>query len=195
MGPVENLLPRDGSVQLYENFITTHRADQLFSQLLVNTPWRHDSITLFGKRVLQPRHTSWHGDAQKKYTYSGLTLDPQPWTEELLFLRDQLLKRTGYEFNSALLNLYRDQKDSMGWHRDNEKELGPEPVIASLSFGQSRTFFLRHMQDKSLKVGLELHHGSLLLMSKTTQTFWEHSLPKRTRPLDPRINITFRAIL
>jgi alkylated DNA repair dioxygenase AlkB len=83
----------------------------------------------------------------------------------------------------------------MGWHRDNEKELGPEPVIASLSFGQRRPFFLRHMKDKTLKVTLELPHGSLLLMSKTTQTFWEHSLPKRTRPLNPRINITFRCII
>ncbi len=195
MGPVNNLLPRDGSVQLYEKFFTARMADNLYSQLLVNTPWRHDSITLFGKRVLQPRHTSWHGDAQKKYTYSGLTLEPQPWTQELLFLRDELFNRTGHKFNSALLNLYRDQKDSMGWHRDNEKELGPEPVIASLSFGQSRPFFLRHIKNKTLKIDLELHHGSLLLMSETTQTFWEHSLPKRTRLFKPRINITFRSIL
>jgi alkylated DNA repair dioxygenase AlkB len=192
---VNNLLPRDGSVQLYENFFATELADELFSQLLVNTPWRQDAITLFGKRVLQPRLTSWHGDAQKKYTYSGLTLEPQPWTKELQFLREELLSRTGHTFNSALLNLYRNQTDSMGWHRDNEKELGPEPVIASLSFGQRRPFFLRHMKDKTLKVTLELPHGSLLLMSKTTQTFWEHSLPKRTRPLNPRINITFRCII
>lgn len=195
MAPVNNLLPRDGSAQLYENFFTTEIADTLYSQLLRNTPWRHDAITLFGKRVLQPRHTSWHGDAQKKYTYSGLTLEPQPWTPELLLIRNELFNRTGHKFNSALLNLYRDQKDSMGWHRDNEKELGPEPVIASLSFGQSRTFMLRHIKEKTLKITTELGHGSLLLMSETTQTFWEHSVPKRTRPLAPRINITFRSIL
>jgi alkylated DNA repair dioxygenase AlkB len=192
---VKNLLPQDGCVQLCENFVAPKTATELFERISHNTPWRHDTITLFGKRILQPRYTSWHGDAQKRYTYSGLTLEPQPWTEELVFLRKELLERTGHEFNSALLNLYRDQKDSMGWHRDNEKELGPNPVIASLSFGESRDFYLRHVKDKDLKIQLTLKHGSLVLMSQETQTFWEHSLPKRTRPLRPRLNITFRYVL
>lgn len=190
-----NLLPYDGCIHLYENFLDPQTATDLLNQLRRNTPWRHDAITLFGKRVLQPRHTSWHGDAQKTYKYSGLLLEPQPWNPELQFLREELLRRTGHSFNSALLNLYRDQRDSMGWHRDNEKELGPDPTIASLSFGESRPFYLRHIKNKTDKVCIDLHHGSLLLMSGSTQTFWEHSLPKRTRSMDVRLNITFRTIL
>lgn len=190
-----NLLPRQGEVFFYESFFSPKEADQLYHLIVQNTPWRDDSIVLFGKKTPQPRRTAWYGDLGKSYTYSGLKMEPLPWTDELLQIKTKIELFLKHPFNSVLLNLYRHQKDSMGWHRDNEKELGPNPVIASLSFGASRTFCLRHYTDKKLKVNLELNHGSLLLMQGQTQHFWEHALPKRTREIPQRLNLTFRQIL
>lgn len=162
------------------------------ARLLDETDWRQESVVVYGKRHLQPRLSAWHGDAA--YTYSGLRLQPAPWTPLLATLRAAVQDATGHAFNSVLLNLYRDGRDGMGMHSDDEPELGPEPVIASLSFGATRTFILKHRRDKRT-VRLDLGDGSLLLMSGETQKNWLHGINKVTRPLDSRINLTFRNIV
>lgn len=143
---------------------------------------------------MQPRLTAWYGDAGKDYSYSGITMQPLAWTDTLMAIKQSADKVAGVSFNSALLNLYRDGKDSMGWHRDNEKELGTNPVIASVSFGAPRRFLLRHYTDKKLVREIVLTHGSLLLMRGETQHYWEHSIPKTAKPAGSRINITFRIV-
>ncbi len=144
--------------------------------------------------IMQPRLTAWYGDPDKKYSYSGITMAPTNWTTPLMAIKSRVDDCAGVQFNSVLLNYYRDGKDSMGWHRDNEKELGLNPVIASVTFGASRNFQLRHYRDKKSLVQVSLQHGSLLLMKGATQHFWEHQLPKTTKVMSPRLNMTFRVI-
>lgn len=157
--------------------------------------WKHEPIWMFGKKVMQPRLTAWYGDAGKAYRYSGILMTPFPWTSSLLEIKAKVEELTGEKFNSALLNLYRNGADSMGWHRDNEPELGINPVIASVSLGAARRFLLREYQDKKSKTEILLEDGSLLIMKGESQTHWEHSIPKTTKCMAPRINITFRSIL
>ena len=188
------LLPipiEDGALALMARLPLPYSTEEVFARLRAETPWRQDSIVLFGKRHLQPRLTAWYGDAS--YTYSGLRLDPLPWTPLLAELRTAVEQACGRRFNSVLLNYYRNERDSMGMHSDDEPELGPEPAIASLSFGATRDFLLRHKRNKrTLK--LELHDGSLLLMSGALQSHWVHGINKATRALGERINLTFRYI-
>lgn len=164
----------------------------VMARLLHEIAWREETIVVYGKRHLQPRLSAWHGDAA--YTYSGLRLTPAPWTPLLTTLRAAVQEATGHTFNSVLLNLYRNERDGMGMHSDNEPELGPEPVIASLSFGAKRTFILKHKLTKQT-VRLDLTDGSLLVMSGQTQQNWLHGINKMTREAGPRINLTFRNIL
>ena len=153
--------------------------------------WRQQEILIFGKKVMQPRLVAWYGDADARYQYSGLALEPLPWHPVLSDLRTQLEKHCQAPFNSVLANAYRDGSDSMGWHRDDEPELGPRPVIASLSLGQERRFLLRRNgADRS--EGLLLTHGSLLVMKGESQRLYRHSLPRSKRPMGLRINLTFR---
>lgn len=189
-----NLLPFDGDVRYFPALFTTQESDTLFHQLMEDIDWKQEPIKLFGKAVMQPRLTAWYGDADKSYGYSGITMQPMPWTTLLLQLKQKAEAIAGQGFNSALLNLYRNGQDSMGWHRDNEKELGRDPVIASLSFGATRLFKLRHVQDKKQVLSIALEPGSLLLMQGATQHHWLHQLPKTTLVTSPRINITFRCI-
>lgn len=178
-------------------FLSLAEAQALLTELTDTIPWKHEAIKLFGKEVLQPRLTAWHGDPGATYRYSGLQLTPQPWTPVLQQLRQRVEAATGAQFNSVLLNLYRTGQDSMGWHADNEPELGPRPVIASLSLGATRNFRLKP-RDPLLTphkpISLELPSGSLLLMSGPTQQHWLHALPKTSRPLAPRLNLTFRLV-
>jgi alkylated DNA repair dioxygenase AlkB len=190
-----NLLPAYGEVFLFESFFSKKESDNFFKKIVSETPWRDDSISLFGKKVAQPRRTAWYADPQKTYKYSGLKMEPLPWTKTLLAIKKKIEQKTHFHFNSVLLNLYRHQNDSMGWHRDNEKELGINPTIASVSFGETRVFQLRRHMKKDSKINVDLSHGSLLLMTGATQHHWEHCLPKRTRNLGPRLNLTFRQIL
>ena len=139
--------------------------------------------------------TPWHGDPGTRYTYSGITLDTCPWTPLLARLRQDIEAITGYCYNSVLLNLYRDQHDSVGWHSDNERELGRAPVIASLSLGATRSFRLRHRERLHAPLTISLTDGSLLLMAGETQRNWQHAVPKETREKGPRINLTFRRIV
>jgi alkylated DNA repair dioxygenase AlkB len=156
--------------------------------------WKQEPVRLFGREIMQPRLTAWYGAADKAYTYSGITMEPLPWTQELDQIRMDAETLAGVSFTSALLNLYRDGSDSIGWHRDNEKMLGPAPVIASVSFGASRKFQFRNYTDKKMNVSLMLGPGSVLVMRGATQRNWEHSLPKTKKLSGARINITFRII-
>lgn len=188
----ENLLPHSGNMHYYPSFFDIEVSDNSFQTLLREIDWRSDEITIFGKTVLQPRLTAWYGDVA--YTYSGITMQPQPWTDTVTTIKNNVEKELGVNFNSVLLNLYRDGKDYMGWHRDNEKELGIEPVIASVSFGATRTFRVRNYASKKENVDIELQPGSLVVMSGDMQEYWEHMLPKRLKVSEPRINLTFRTI-
>jgi alkylated DNA repair dioxygenase AlkB len=191
----ENLLPANGDVRFYPGFFAKPVADRYFGDLQSAVAWRQEPVKIFGREVLQPRLTAWYGDAGKSYSYSGITMQPHPWTETLLAIKHKADEAANVTFNSALLNLYRDGNDSMGWHRDNEKELGANPVIASVSFGAARRFLLRSYSDKTTACEIMLTHGSLLLMRGETQHYWEHSIPKTARQTGSRINITFRIIL
>ncbi len=168
-------------------------ADDVFAALQREVPFEARPIKLFGREVMQPRLVAWVGDANAIYTYSGLRHEPRPWTPTLRALRDELEARTGYTFNSVLCNLYRDGKDSVGWHSDDERELGPDPVVASLSFGATRKFVLSQRKVEHKRT-LAMSHGSLLLMLGTTQRFYRHQVPKEPAITAPRINLTFRRI-
>jgi alkylated DNA repair dioxygenase AlkB len=192
---MENLLPQDGEVYFYPDFFSKEESDQLFIKLQNEVNWKQEPIKIFGKEILQPRLTAWYGEENKPYSYSGITMVPTQWTPTLLLIKERIEKVSDSRFTSALLNFYRNQQDSMGWHRDNEKELGPDPIIGSVSFGENREFQFRHYYDKTLKKALLLTHGSFLLMRGNTQHFWEHALPKRSRTMGGRINLTFRKIL
>lgn len=170
------------------------RADALFAALCGEISWRPHRLRLFGRGVDAPRLSCWIGDAQAVYTYSGTRFEPHPWTPAVAALRDDLAARLGLRFNSVLANLYRDGRDSMGWHSDDEPELGAEPVIASLSFGAVRTFRLRSRATREAALSIELAHGSLLVMAGATQRRYQHALPRRARVNEPRINLTFRRI-
>jgi alkylated DNA repair dioxygenase AlkB len=164
---------------------------EIFARLLAETAWRAETVVVYGKRHLQPRLSAWHGDAA--YTYSGLRLEPLPFTPLLQAIRAAVEQASGRRFNSVLLNYYRNERDSMGMHSDDEPELGPEPAIASVSFGATRTFILRHKRSKRT-VKLDLTDGSLLLMAGFLQQNWLHGIQKQVRPANPRLNLTFRFI-
>ena len=189
-----NLLPFKGEVLYMENFFTHAESDAYYKHLVEHIAWKQEPITIFGKQVLQPRLTAWYGDSDKPYSYSGITMQPHPWTDDLLQIKQRIETVAGVRFTSALLNYYRHGQDSMGWHRDNEKELGINPVIGSVSFGAARKFQLRNYADKSIIKTISLSHGSFLLMRGETQHYWEHSMPKIKQPTGARVNLTFRVI-
>lgn len=184
----------DSDIIYFPHFISSAQADFYFNELKRNTPWQQDTITLFGKTHPQPRLTALYGDNGKPYKYSGITMQPHKFSQELLELRNAIQSKTEIKFTSCLLNLYRDGRDSNGWHSDDEKELGKNPIIASITFGEERYFHLKHKALKNLKHKIMLQHGSLLLMKGKTQHHWLHQIPKTTRPVKERINLTFRVI-
>jgi alkylated DNA repair dioxygenase AlkB len=190
-GALMTLPIRDGELAWLAQLALPWPNDVVLAQLIAQTAWRAETVTVYGKRHLQPRLSAWHGD--KSYRYSGLNLAPQPFTPLLACIRDAAEDATGRRYNSVLLNYYRDGQDSMGMHSDNEPELGPEPAIASVSFGATRTFILRHKRSKET-VKLPLSDGSLLFMAGTMQSNWMHGINKTARPVGARINLTFRKI-
>lgn len=189
----ENLLPHHGEAKLFSLY-SKEEADDYYQKLLVEIKWKQEPIKIFGKEVLQPRLTAWYADKGKVYSYSGITMHWNEWTETLLKIKSKVELVTGYSFNSALLNYYRNGNDSMGWHRDNEKELGILPIIASISFGAARMFKFRNYYEKKQSLAFPLESGSLLLMTGETQHHWEHALAKTKGVISGRINITFRRI-
>ncbi|HEV2080435.1 MAG TPA: alpha-ketoglutarate-dependent dioxygenase AlkB [Allosphingosinicella sp.] len=169
--------------------------EEVFLKLRNETIWQHEEVVVWGKKHLQPRLTAWYGDPGQKYAYSGTEMNPLPWTNLLLYLKRRVEELSGAEFNSVLLNLYRDHRDRMGFHSDNERELGAEPVIASLSFGETRTLLFKHKRRKDLPLKpVTLTSGSLLLMKGRTQQNWNHGINSESAPCGARINLTFRRI-
>jgi alkylated DNA repair dioxygenase AlkB len=185
----------DAQLRYYQNYISEEDADYYYKTLLETIPWQQDDVKIFGKVYTQPRLTSLHSMVLRTYTYSGLTLKPQPMTEALLDLLNKIHKVSHHDFNCVLLNLYRDGADSNGWHADNERELGKHPQIASISFGATRFFHFKHRNIKEQRYKMELHHGSLLLMEGAMQENWLHQIPKTKKQLEHRINLTFRKII
>ena len=174
-------------------FLPPAESVALLAQLIAEVAWEQRTIRIFGQQIPQPRLTAWYGDPAARYTYSGLTWEPLPWSPALQALRQRVEAATDTRFNSVLLNYYRDGRDSMGWHADDEPELGPAPAIASLSLGATRRFRLRPQGGSTHPpLGLDLPSGSLLLMRGPTQQHWQHALPKTARPVGPRLNLTFR---
>ena len=183
-----------GTLWLNQSFIPPARATSLLQTLIVETQWTQPVVRMGAKTLLSPRLAAWHGDPEAVYTYSGARNIPSCWTETLQQIRTQLERSVGVQFNSVLLNYYRNGEDSMGWHRDNERELGPQPLIASISLGEKRRFLMQHVKDKHLRWKADLESGSALIMAGQTQKYWRHSLPKSKSRNQPRINLTFRRI-
>ena len=190
---IERLPLPDADILFWRQMDLGRPNDSLLQELIESTAWRQEEITVYGKPYLQPRLCAWHGDLS--YSYSGIRLEPLPWTPTLLDLKTRVEALTEHQYNSVLLNYYRDQHDSMGMHSDDERELGHQPAIASLNLGEERTFLLKHKSRKDLKtVKLALPAGSLLLMKGDTQRFWRHGINKERQPCRPRINLTFRTV-
>jgi len=184
----------DATVRLWPAAFEHDEASRLFEALRARIRWREEEIVMFGQRRRVPRLVAWHGDPGAGYRYSGTDHDPEPWTAELERVRARAHELSGTQFNAVLLNLYRDGRDGMGWHADDEPELGRDPVIASVSLGAPRRFCLRHRRRRDLALALELPHGSLLVMGGPTQHHWLHALPKTRRAVGERINLTFRRV-
>jgi alkylated DNA repair dioxygenase AlkB len=184
----------DAEVIFYPALFDAAESERLFHELNTTTQWEQKHLRLPSGMVALPRLVAWYGDAGKVYTYSNLTFNPHLWTPAMLEIKERVEKVSSAVFNSVLLNLYRNEQDSVGWHSDDEPELGIHPVIASVSFGVTRDFQLKHRTESKLKHTVQLTSGSLLLMRGTTQEFWKHQLPKAKQPTAPRINLTFRII-
>ena len=186
----------DSDIRYIYDFISHDQSIEYKDQLLAEVAWQQNKIKMFGKIYDEPRLTAWYGDQGLTYKYSGIQLVPTPWTGLLEKLKSKVNIAANTQFNSALLNYYRDGQDSMGYHQDNEKELGSNPIIASLTFGAERTFQLKHITDKSIKrKDIPLKSGSLLIMAGATQHHWKHQIPKTKKFIGPRLNITFRTII
>lgn len=190
------VLPVPGAELILWRHVDFGSEDVLLQQLIKDTPWRLEHVTVWGRTYPQPRLVGWYGDDSLSYSYSGVTLNALPWTPLLLRIKDKVEAVCHRKFNSVLLNFYRDHRDSMGFHSDDEPELGPCPIIASVSFGEVRTFVLKHKNRKDVKdVKLQLPSGSLLLMQGSTQEHWKHGVPRVSKPCGSRVNLTFRTIL
>lgn len=184
----------DAEITYFPTFFSSEKAAFYFNRLMKETEWQQDNIKLFGKVYPQPRLTALYADNLTSYTYSGITMFPKPNTSTLLDIKQKVEEKLQLRFTSALLNLYRSGSDSNGWHSDDEKELGQNPIIASLSLGAQRVFQLKHKKDKKLRKNIKLEHGSLLVMKGATQHFWQHQIPKSKKITQERINLTFRII-
>ena len=182
-------------VILVRNAVDSVAADAAFVALRERVGWRQDYLRMFGRLIAVPRLESWVADEGLDYTYSGIHHDPDPWSEELLMLRNLVSEHAGATFNSVLCNLYRDGNDGVDWHADDESEFGPMPVIGSLSLGATRRFDLRRADDHAEKIELDLHHGDLVIMRGMTQALWKHRVPKTKKPVGERINLTFRSVI
>ena len=178
-----------------KNCFSKSDADHYFNSLLKNTNWQEDDITVFGKTYKQPRLTALYGDADKSYSYSSITMYPESFSEEITLIKKHIEALAQHQFNSVLLNLYRNGNDSNGWHADNEKELGKHPTIASVTFGEERPFHFKHRTLKDQRHKIILEHGSLLIMKGAMQEYWLHQIAKTKKKVGERINLTFRSLV
>ena len=193
---LEQLAIVDADVSFSPKITLPCDTTELLHKLISTVPWRAEKVNVWGRTFNQPRLTAWYGEKGKSYTYSGIHMEPNPWTPALLEVKLAIESIVGVVFNSALLNYYRNERDSIGFHSDDEKELGSQPVIASFSLGEERTFVFKHKHSHTLKPAkLKLTSGSLLLMRDNTQKYWKHGIEKETKPCGPRVNLTFRQIL
>lgn len=190
-----NILPYDGTVNYYGKVMDAAEADRYLEILLNTIAWKHDEARIFGRHIITKRKIAWYGDTDFSYAYSGATRVALPWTVDLLQLKTLTETLTGERYNSCLLNLYHTGDEGMAWHSDDEKALGKDSTIASLSFGAERKFSLKHRLNKDESRSLLLEPGSLLVMKGTTQSHWLHSLPKQQRVKEPRVNLTFRLMI
>lgn len=188
-----NFAPSDGELYLVKQFYSRPESDLLFLKFEATLAWQEEALFIYGKWCKAPRLMCWYGDPGACYLYSGVDHQPNPWTDELLAVKDKVERQCLGSFNSVLANLYRDGRDSMGCHADDEKELGRNPLIASLSLGDERLFKLHHKKRKE-NLEINLGHGDLLVMSGALQHHWVHSIPKTRKLKRPRINLTFRKI-
>jgi len=186
---------KDANVLYLEQFYNSETSNFLFNTLRKEIQWQQDNIKLFGKTYKQPRLTALYAENEKPYSYSNITMYPKPFFKELEQIKSDIEEKIAHKFTTCLANLYRTGNDSNGWHSDNEKELGHNPIIASLSLGATRSFQLKHKTDSSQRFNIELPSGSLLIMKGTTQEFWKHQIPKTKKHVGERINLTFRTIL
>ena len=184
----------NAELALWPQWLSVSVADQWLTQLTEQTPWQQPQVRIFGRHVAVPRLVAWYGDAEACYRYSGLTHQPLPWTPLLAQIRAQVEQAAGQSLNGVLLNYYRDGQDSMGWHSDDEAELGVNPLIASLNLGGTRRFDLRRKGQNRIEHSLDLQHGSLLVMRGATQHHWQHQVAKTRASCAPRLNLTFRLI-
>jgi alkylated DNA repair dioxygenase AlkB len=184
----------DAEIEYHPAFFSLEKANTLFEKLKNEIPWQQDTITVYGKNHLQPRLTALYGNEGKPYGYSNIVMHPHLWTPLLMYIKEEIEKECQENFTTVLLNYYRNGQDSNGWHADNEKELGRNPMIASVSFGAERVFQLKHNAIETAKQNITLENGSLLIMKGTTQHFWKHQIPKTQKEVGGRINLTFRII-
>jgi alkylated DNA repair dioxygenase AlkB len=192
--PYERLPLQDADILYYRCFFAPETAERYFQTLLCEAAWEKRMLLVYGTRHPEPRLTAWYGNEGAQYSYSGTTRLPNPWTPLLLEIKQRVEHAAGVCYNSLLLNQYRDGKDSVSWHSDDKPSLGLNPSIASVSFGAVRSFHLRHRRDKHVRHTMDLAPGSLLLMQGPTQHFWHHQVPKTSRAVGPRINLTFRSV-
>lgn len=192
--PETELTLPDADLRLLPQWVDAATADRWLAQLVAETAWEQPEVHIFGRAVAVPRLLAWYGDAEASYRYSGQTHQPQPWTPLLAEIRTRVQDEVGQPLNGVLLNYYRDGNDSMGWHSDDEAELGRNPLVASLNLGGTRRFDLRRKGGSRIEHSLSLEHGSLLVMGGPTQHYWQHQVAKTRRPCAPRLNLTFRLI-
>lgn len=184
----------NGEYRYFNNFYSKTESDRFFLALMEKVQWKQESMNMYGKTIPFPRLTAWYGDSDRPYSFSGITLQPLPWLPELLEIKALIEATANTRFNSVLLNLYRDGNDSISWHTDAEPELGQNPIIGSVNFGATRTFQLRHKVTRE-KIDIDLGHGTALIMQGELQHFWQHQVPKITKSVSDRINLTFRNII
>ncbi|MGH8476127.1 MAG: alpha-ketoglutarate-dependent dioxygenase AlkB family protein [Methylococcales bacterium] len=188
------IIEKDGSLLFVAHFIAAEEAWAMHERLLHELVWSAESIRIYGKSIQSPRLLSWVGDPDCEYRYSGIVHEPLPWHPVLFELKTRLEDCTGQAFNSVLCNLYRDGNDSLGWHADNEKELGRNPIIGSVSLGDTRTIRIRHKKSGAAH-NIEMNNGSLIIMAGCLQQYWRHCVPKASKVVQARINLSFRRIV
>jgi alkylated DNA repair dioxygenase AlkB len=187
-------LPKE-LLEYYPAFIDKATSDYLLEKFIAEMPWKQTRQKLWDKEYLTPRLVSWHGDMGTDYSASGKVANPHPWTPELLLLKEKVEALAQIKFNSVLLNYYRDGNDSVAWHSDRERVLGKNPIIASISLGQVRSFDIRNKADHKEHYSVKLEHGSFLLMKSGLQEHWEHRIAKSAKPMKARVNLTFRVVI
>jgi len=184
----------DLKIRVQEGFFSSVEANDLLINCIAGLPWESMKIKMFGKEVVIPRLQCWVGDEGCEYSYSGKKLNRQPWTPELLMIKEKISQHANLNFNSVLVNFYRDGQDSMGWHADDEPELGKNPTIAALSFGGERDLVFRNILSKET-LSIPQPHGALIIIDGQTQQYWQHAIKKTKKVISPRINLTFRNIM